>query len=339
MTSPLVLGITLGDAGGIGPEVALKAAFGRPRPARCRLVLVGSPAAIAPVRRRLRVPAIPEWAPGGGPPRAPVSLWDPAPRLAPRPRPGACRADAARAAAAWIEAAAAACRAGFLDAMVTAPICKEGLRKAGLDVPGHTEMLAALTGTRRFAMMLIGGPLRVVLATRHLPLARVPAALTRRAIRECAELAWEALPWLGCPRGRLAVCGLNPHAGDGGAIGREELAVIAPEIRALRRRGIRAEGPVPADAVFHRAMQGGYAAVVAMYHDQGLGPLKTVAFETGINVTLGLPIVRTSPDHGTAFDIAGRGVADPRSMRAAIALAADLARRPNPWRRERPHGR
>ena len=240
-------------------------------------------------------------------------------------------ADAARAATAWIEAAVEGCLCGVFAGMVTAPLCKEGLGKAKIPYPGHTEMLAALTGARRYAMMLAGGPLRVVLATRHLPLSAVPRAVTREAIREAAELAFESLPWLGFPRGKVAICALNPHAGDGGRLGSEEADTIIPEIRALRKRGMDVEGPVPADVVFYQARLGRYAAVVAMYHDQGLGPLKMLAFDRGINVTLGLPIVRTSPDHGTAFDVAWTGRANPRSMIEAVRLAARLARRPNPW--------
>jgi 4-hydroxythreonine-4-phosphate dehydrogenase len=194
-------------------------------------------------------------------------------------------------------------------------------------------MLAELTGTRRYAMMLFGGNLHVVLVTRHLPIARVASALSVASVYDAIAIAHEALPWLGWARGRIAVCGLNPHAGDGGHIGREEIEIIAPAIRKAVRRGIRAVGPVPADAVFHHALRGDYAAVVAMYHDQGLGPLKMIAFDSGVNVTLGLPIVRTSPDHGTAFDIAGRGIASPHSMIEAVRWAALLARRKNPWAR------
>jgi 4-hydroxythreonine-4-phosphate dehydrogenase len=220
---------------------------------------------------------------------------------------------------------------GGLDAMVTAPICKEGFHKAGIDVPGHTEMLADLTGTKRFAMMLFGGPLRVVLVTRHLPIKDVSKHLTRRRVLEAISIAGEALPWMGWKKPSIGVCGLNPHAGDGGEIGREEIAVIAPAIRDARALGFNAIGPVPADAIFHKAFKGEFGAVVAMYHDQGLGPMKMIAFDSGVNITLGLPIVRTSPDHGTAFDIAGKGIANPASMIQALLWARKLARRKNPW--------
>ncbi len=331
MKRPVVLGLTLGDPAGIGPEIAVKAALGRRWPGSLRLVLIGSAALIRAECRRQRLPFPPIR--GDGIELPPVSLWDPTPGPAAAVPPGRCSARGARQAVAWIEAAVRACQSGELDGLVTGPVNKEGLKRAGVPFPGHTEMLAALTGTRRFAMLLVGGPLRVVLATRHIPLAEVAARLDAPAIIEAATLMAQALPWLGAPKGTIGVCALNPHGGDGGALGDEERRVITPALRALRRRGIPVEGPVPADVIFHQAMRGRYAAVLALYHDQGLGPLKMLAFESGVNVTLGLPIVRTSPDHGTAYDIAGRGTASPASLVEAIRLAADLAARPNPWRR------
>jgi 4-hydroxythreonine-4-phosphate dehydrogenase len=258
-------------------------------------------------------------------------VWDPAPRLAPTFCPGKIRKTAARAAAAWIRHAVRACGKGRLDGMVTGPINKESFHRAGIRVPGHTEYLARLTGTRRYAMLLAGGGLRVALVTRHLPLRRVARTVSREAVLETIRLVDESLPWLGCRRSRIAVCGLNPHAGDGGTIGREEIDCIAPAVRAAVRRGIHVTGPVAADTVFYQALHGHYDAVVAMYHDQGLAPLKMLAFEEGVNITLGLPLVRTSPDHGTAYDIAGRNRANPSSMIRAVSTARDLARRRNPW--------
>jgi 4-hydroxythreonine-4-phosphate dehydrogenase len=287
------IGITLGDINGIGPEVAIKAAQQR-WPKDVEIVLVGS---MHGLRRR-------------------AGKIDPAASLA---------------AAEWIEAATRACLGGYLSAIVTAPISKEGFHRAGIDVPGHTEFLAALTRTKRYAMMLFGGSLRVSLVTRHVPLASVPALLTKRNILETIRITSEALPWMGSRRSRIAVCGLNPHAGEGGELGREEIRIIAPAVRAARRARLNVVGPVPADTIFHQAARGDYDAVVAMYHDQGLAPLKLHAFDTGVNVTLGLPIVRTSPDHGTAFDIAGKSRAEPSSMIAAVKAAIDLARRKNPW--------
>jgi 4-hydroxythreonine-4-phosphate dehydrogenase len=261
-----------------------------------------------------------------------VVLWDPA-NSDLRWTPGRLVPAASTAAAAWITATVRACQRDELDGMVTAPISKEGFHRAGIHVPGHTEMLAGLCGTRRFAMMLFGGPLRVVLATRHIPLADVPAHLTAAELEQAIRLTAEALPWLGTPRGRVAICGLNPHAGEGGDLGREEIDVIAPVIRSLQKRGLRIHGPLPGDTVFHDAARGDYDAVVAMYHDQGLAPLKLIAFDSGVNLTLGLPIVRTSPDHGTAFAIAGKNKARPDSMIEAVRWAVRLAGKKNPWRK------
>jgi 4-hydroxythreonine-4-phosphate dehydrogenase len=216
--------------------------------------------------------------------------------------------------------------------MVTAPICKEGFDKAGIHVPGHTEYLAELTGTSKFGMMLIGGGLRVMLVTRHIPVSQVPGALTKENICEAIELTGQALGLFGLTKGKIGVCGLNPHAGDGGVIGREEIEVINPAIGAARKKGFNVSDAVPADTIFYQALNGQYDAVVAMYHDQGLGPLKMIGFDEGINVTLGLPIIRTSPDHGTAFGIAGQNQASPTSMISAIAMAVDLAGKPNPWK-------
>ncbi len=335
---PTVLAITLGDPGGIGPEVALKAACGLRWPRCLRLVLIGSRALLAREARRLRLPLPPALPMERRPALAhPVVNWEPEAnpgrrRSRPPWRPGACGRSQGQAAVRWINAAVAGCLAGLFDGMVTGPVCKQSLRLAGLPFPGHTEYLAALTRTKRFAMLLLGGPLRVALVTRHLPLARVPAAVTRPAIAEAAELTARGLDWLGVKNREIGVCALNPHAGDGGMLGREEITTIIPTVRALQRRGLKIQGPIPADVIFHQALRGRYGAILAMYHDQGLGPLKMLAFERGINLTLGLPILRTSPDHGTAFDIAGLGIADPGSMVAAIALAARLARRRNPWR-------
>jgi 4-hydroxythreonine-4-phosphate dehydrogenase len=187
-------------------------------------------------------------------------------------------------------------------------------------------MLASLTGAGSYAMMLTGGGLRVSLATIHIPLKRVASSLTAAGIGRVIELTWKALPGLGAKDGTIAVCGLNPHAGEAGLMGDEERKIIVPAVKAARRKKIRISGPHPADTVFFRALEGEFAAVVAMYHDQGLAPLKTLAFDTGVNITLGLPIVRTSVDHGTAFDIAWKGTASPESLVAAIRTASALAR-------------
>jgi 4-hydroxythreonine-4-phosphate dehydrogenase len=234
-------------------------------------------------------------------------------------------ASAGRAAYESIVRAVEDARAGRIDAIATAPINKEAFASAGLPWPGHTELLAHLTGARRVAMMFYAEALRVVLATVHVPLRQVPEVLTRARLEDTIELSAAELPRFGLPTPRLAVAGLNPHAGEHGVLGHEETDVLAPAIAACAARGIDVRGPFPADTLFNRAMKGEFDAVVACYHDQGLIPVKLVAFGRAVNVTLGLPIIRTSVDHGTAFDIAGRGVADPSSLIEAVRLAARLA--------------
>jgi 4-hydroxythreonine-4-phosphate dehydrogenase len=233
------------------------------------------------------------------------------------------RSDAAR----WVVEGACRCARGEFKALVTAPISKRLLRAAGYDFAGQTELLAQVTLTKKFAMLLVGGPLRVALVTTHAPLAEVAGLLNPARIVEVIELTHGACQRFGIRQPRIGVAGLNPHAGEDGLLGSEEQRIIAPAVRRAARKRIRATGPWPADTLFYRAYHGQFDAVVAMYHDQGLAPLKMIAFETGVNVTLGLPFVRTSPDHGTAPDIAGRGVARPDSMIAAINLAARLARK------------
>lgn len=328
MPTPPVIGITLGDPNGIGPEVSWKALLQLAAGSDTRWVLVGDPASL---KTWIEPESIPLWEPGPTAPAQQVSIWNPSPPLNGSIHPGVLDPLASRAAYTWIEHAVAACQAKFLDAIVTAPINKEGFRRAGIDVPGHTELLARLTRTERFGMMLMGGPLRVLLVTRHLPIRDVADALSIDLILDSIALAHEARPWFTLQQGPIAVCGLNPHAGDGGTIGHEDLDIIAPAIAAAKKRGINAQGPLPADTVFHFAAKGRYAAVVCMYHDQGLGPLKMLAFDEGVNLTLGLPILRTSPDHGTAFDIAGQNKARPDSMVQAMRCAERLSSLPNPW--------
>jgi len=285
------VGITVGDPAGIGPEIARKAA-GDPRVSSlCDIILYG-PSSDEDVARY---------------PRGRVS------------------AAAGRAAYDAIVAATSDARAGRIDAIATAPINKEAFAAAGLRWRGHTDLLAHLTGAPRVAMMFYAETLRVVLATVHIPLAEVPRALTRDVVEGTIELTARELPRFGIPQPRLAVAGLNPHAGEHGVIGTEDDEVIAPAVEALRGKGVDVAGPFPADTIFVRAIRGEFDAVVACYHDQGLIPIKVVAFGQAVNVTLGLPIVRTSVDHGTAFDIAGKDVADPSSLIQAIQLAARLA--------------
>ena len=231
-----------------------------------------------------------------------------------------------------IERCVDACKAGKAAAMVTAPIHKAVLTAAGFGFPGHTEYLASLTGQKRAVMMLassaIKPPLRVVPFTIHIPMSEVFRQLNADAIAATGAIVLDSLNRdFGCHTPRLAIAGLNPHAGEDGTIGREDIEFIAPAVEKLRSRGYDVRGPLSADTLFHEEARNTYDAALCMYHDQALIPIKTLAFWTGVNVTLGLPLVRTSPDHGTALDIAGRGIANPASMIAAIEMAADIADR------------
>jgi 4-hydroxythreonine-4-phosphate dehydrogenase len=240
-------------------------------------------------------------------------------------------AAAANASVAWLREGGELCLRGALDGIVTAPVNKESIMRAGHRFVGQTEFLSELAGARRTAMMLLGTDehgrwLRVALATVHIALKSVPVRLTAEKVMLAIELAAQACRDLGLPRARVAVAGLNPHAGEGGEFGDEEITTIGPTVLAAQKRGLDVVGPLSGDTVFYYALKGQFDAVVAMYHDQGLAPLKAVAFDSGINWTLGLPFIRTSPDHGTAYDIAGRGVANPGSMVAAIRLAKRLSK-------------
>jgi 4-hydroxythreonine-4-phosphate dehydrogenase len=239
--------------------------------------------------------------------------------------PGRLSAEAGRAAYDIIVRAVEAATAGTVDGIATAPVSKAAFRLAGLPWSGHTDLLAHLTKTRDVAMMFYSDALRVVLATVHVPLADVPRVLTASVMESTIMLTARELPRFGFGHPRIAVAGLNPHAGEQGLFGHEEEVAIAPAIAACRARGVNVTGPYPGDTVFVRARRGEFDVVVACYHDQGLIPVKLVAFGQAVNVTLGLPIIRTSVDHGTAFDIAGKGIADPESMIGAVMLAARLA--------------
>jgi 4-hydroxythreonine-4-phosphate dehydrogenase len=292
MSRPRVA-ITSGDPSGIGPEVAAKAAAEASVLDVCEPIVYSTPPATGVV-------------------------------------PGALSAAAGRAAYDTIVRATADASAGIVDAVATAPISKEALRLAGLPWTGHTDLLAHLTGSPHVAMMFYSEGLRVVLATVHVALAEVPRLLTQASLEATIDLTARELPrFFDEDRDRpanIGVAGLNPHAGEHGLFGHEEAITIAPAVAACRARGVNVSGPFPGDTIFVRAVRGEFDAVIACYHDQGLIPVKLLAFGQAVNVTLGLPIIRTSVDHGTAFDIAGRGIADPGSMIAAVKLAARLAR-------------
>ncbi len=286
------VGVTVGDPAGIGPEIARKAVEDPRVREVCEPVLYG-PATTDAVEAYV---------------------------------PGQISAEAGRASYEAVERAVADAMAGRLDAVTTGPIHKEAWAEAGLEWRGHTELLAHLTGAERVAMLFDAPRLRVVLLTVHVPLAEVPRLLTRDRVDRVLALVADELPAFGVSRPRLAVAGLNPHAGEGGLLGNEDASVLSPAIAAARDRGVDVSGPFPADTVFRQAVEGHYDVVVACYHDQGLIPVKLAAFGEAVNVTLGLPIVRTSVDHGTAFDIARQGVADAGSLIRAVVLAARLAR-------------
>ena len=326
----MTLGITLGDVTGIGPEVAFKAlARELGSDDSTRYVLIGDSAVAAYYCGLLGIEGeLARWEEREEQ-FSRLYLLQPLTDCLPTHLPAGAP-EAATAAVRWLKEGALGCRNGEFDGLVTAPVSKESILKAGHPFVGQTEFLAEMAGGARVAMMLVGHDdrgrwLRVALATTHLPLRDVAAALTVESVRQAIELTALACEQLGLPRRRIGVCGLNPHAGEGGRMGREEIDVISPAVGIARAQGIHCIGPVPADTLFARAFGGEFDAVVAMYHDQGLVPLKMVAFANGVNWSVGLPFVRTSPDHGTAYDIAGQGIADPSSMEAAIRLARKLA--------------
>jgi 4-hydroxythreonine-4-phosphate dehydrogenase len=284
-----IVAITAGDPAGIGPEIARKAADDPRVRAVCEPVIYGPP--------------------DGS-----------------RFEPGILSAEAGRAAYDAICAAVRDALDGRVSAIATAPVNKLGFSRAGLHWKGHTDLLADLTHAPRVAMMFWSEPLKVVLATVHVPLAEVPRLLTRALLGDIIDLTARELPRFGIVRPRLALAGLNPHAGEEGLLGSEETQVLGPAVEDARSRGIAIDGPFPGDTIFGRATRGEFDAVIACYHDQGLIPVKLLAFGRAVNVTLGLPIVRTSVDHGTAFDIAGKGIADPSSMIEAVLLAARLSK-------------
>ncbi len=315
----------MGDPSGIGPEVVVKAARDGAVRRACRVVIVGD----APSLEHCRAPRWPRLEPcAQAVDTAPVRVESVTHLRPGARRPGRATRAGGDASYRYILRAVDLVRTGAADALATAPIRKKALNDAGHAWPGHTELLADLAGAREVRMMLYGRRLKVVLATVHLPLAEVTAALTRKRVRATIEVAHGSLQQcFGLARPRLAVAALNPHGGEDGMFGQEERQVVRPAVRDCRRQGVDVSGPVPADSLFYRAAAGEFDAVICMYHDQGLGPFKLLHFTDGVNLTLGLPLIRTSADHGTAYDIAGKGVADARSMKQAILLAAALARR------------
>ncbi len=325
MTLPRIA-ITQGDPAGIGPEIAVRAHADPRVHACCRPVVYGDPGILARAARVAKVDL--PLAEGGEPAPGRIAVR-PLSRLLEAEVPfGVLTKAGSEAMARYIRAAADDVRAGRADALVTGPITKEGLARAGIPFPGHTEYLAHLCGGAEVVMMLAGDRLRVALATIHVSLRRALELLSAELIERTVRITDSFFrKHMGTPRPRIALAGVNPHAGEGGLFGDEEARLVRPAAEALRAEGVDASGPYPPDTVFYRAWKGEFDVVVAMTHDQGLIPLKLVHFEDGVNVTMGLPIVRTSVDHGTAYDIAGTGVASPESLVAAIRMAAGMAAR------------
>jgi 4-hydroxythreonine-4-phosphate dehydrogenase len=319
---PGCIAITIGDVTGIGPEVTLKALAAEISADDCHYILIGDTKLLRHLDSQLGLRLSLDG------PR--ITLVNPLPgSVSLELRAGA--PEAAKAALVWLRAGAEGCLSGQADALVTAPVNKEAIMRAGEKFVGQTEFLSEISRTPRTSMMLLGSDdrgrwLRVALATTHVPIKDVAAQLTQEKVERAIALSVRACHDLALPRARIGVCGLNPHAGEGGQLGTEELAIIAPAVRAAQKQDFDVRGPFAADTLFYHAWRGHYDAVVAMYHDQGLVPLKMIGFENGVNWTLGLPFIRTSPDHGTAYDIAGKGIADPNSMIAALRLAKTLTR-------------
>jgi 4-hydroxythreonine-4-phosphate dehydrogenase len=323
-----IIGITLGDVAGIGPEIILKALSSLEVYDFCRPLVVGNLSTLEAVRKSLglslKFQAVNEelakavFKPGQ------IAVWDFTRLKLPQITPGKPDKHTGEAAYQYIKAAVALAQAAEIAAITTAPISKCALQKAGYNYPGHTELLAELTHSRDYAMMLVGGGLRVVLVTTHVPLSQVPSRISADKVLRIIRLVHRSLPQWGVPTPRIAVAAMNPHAGEEGLLGGEEQEHIQPAVTQAQESGIAVWGPLPADSLFYRAIGGEFDVVVAMYHDQGLIPLKLRAPREAVNITLGLPILRTSVGHGCAWDIAGKGMADPASLLAALKLAGQL---------------
>ena len=324
------IGITMGDPCGIGPEIIAKALADPELRARANYVVFGFSELFAYAADQAEIDFAwrrdhHESSEKG---RTGIVVLDYDELATPLPTMHEPTRLGGKASVAFLEDAITACKTGMIDALVTAPISKQAWRMANFRFPGHTELLAKRTKTKNFAMMFAAPQMKVVLATIHMSLVEVTNHFTLGCVFNPIELADKALRgWFGIARPHIAVCGLNPHAGEEGRFGDEEKRIIAPAILMAAEQGIHVTGPYPADTLFLRASRGEFDCVIAMYHDQWLIPMKLLAWRESVNVTLGLPLIRTSPPHGTAYDIAGKNQADPEPMRAAIRLAVDLAER------------
>lgn len=323
-----IIGITMGDAAGVGPEIIVKALTDTTIYDACNPLVIGDAKMLERARsivgaetgiRALSTPDGAGYEPGM------IDCLD-LDLLPADLKFGEVSAAAGDAAFRYLERAVDLAKTGGIDAICTAPLNKEAMNKAGHSYPGHTEILAHMTGTDDFAMMFSSPRLNVILVTIHVGILEAVRMITPERVYKTIVLAGETMRRMGHASPRVAVCGINPHAGEGGLFGNgEEEEKITPAVERARGEGIDATGPLPADTAFYRAVRGDFDIVLAMFHDQGLGPIKTLGLESAVNITVGLPIVRTSVDHGTAFDIAGKGTADAENLKAAITQAADLA--------------
>lgn len=310
MSTKSKIGITMGDPNGVGPEVVVKTLSHPDVAGSCEIVIFGD--------RGIMEKAADSSLPN-------ITVIEPSEFGEGDLKPGFIDKKAGQASLDYIQAAVESAMAGNIDAVVTAPISKESTHLAGSTYPGHTEMLKDLTGAEQAVMMFEGSVFKVMLVTIHEALANVPDLITKDSVLSTIKISHDALVRLfRIAEPKIVVCGLNPHAGESGVFGREEIDHIIPAVEEAKELGIDLDGPLPADTLFYYANQGKWDAVVAMYHDQGLVPFKMISFNDGVNITLGLPIIRTSPDHGTAFDIAWKGSADPSSMVEAVKAAVRL---------------
>lgn len=319
------LAITMGCPAGIGPEIVVRL-YSRMHPKHQHVpVVIGDTGVLAQAASLLKSRLRPEaWQPGKKNFPGIIPVLNRSSLDLDQYKWGRPNNETASAMAGYIRTAAQGCLEGLFSGMVTCPISKKSLQDAGIDFPGHTEMLADLTGTREYRMMMAGSRLRVVLVTIHEPLTKVGSLITEDEILACVRMTVQSLQQdFGIDQPRIAVAGLNPHSGEQGMFGREELDVIEPVIKNYNGPGVLS-GPWPPDTVFYKAAAGDFDTVIAMYHDQGLIPFKLLHFQDGVNVTLGLPLVRTSVDHGTAYDIAGKGLADESSLQAAVVMAEQI---------------
>jgi 4-hydroxythreonine-4-phosphate dehydrogenase len=324
-----IIAITMGDSSGIGPEIIAKALGDGKIYEMCNPIVIGDAgvmaAALKLVSPNIQVNPVDAIAQASFR-LGIIDVLDLRNIDVNSLQRGKIDRNSGRAAVEYVKEAIDLAIKGDVDAIATAPLNKEAMNLAGFPYPGHTEILAETTGSKNYAMMLLAGSLRVVHVTTHISLRKACDSIKKERVATTIRLTDHAMKDLGIARPRIAVAGLNPHAGEGGLFGTEEIEEIAPAIKECRSEEILAEGPFPPDTIFLRGKRGEFDAVVAMYHDQGHIPVKVLGFEEGVNVTIGLPIIRTSVDHGTAFDIAWRGVADARSMVEAIRVAAEMAK-------------